>query len=270
MSKTVPQKNTIVTTTPTIVTIPVSDNQKKQFEQTFLTQTEARKKYGLPSGQYLIATMDNDEHVALVKRITTNDFIILATTTAQSDGYNERSFVLEPKQASGKYLYLAIPYWKHLFTIKVFDAEKNEFLALPPEQKNIERFEPDAIAITEDRLLYIGNNETTPGCTPKNYLDCTDWGRFLNVISIHTAYQTENTAPTKIGELPKGYSYAKKVFPPNLMGDVLLPAGTISWGEGEKITATIYSDKKTLEYNTPDREALETITITPEQTYATL
>ena len=189
--------------------------------------------------------------------IKTGSYKILADVGDIAGG-----LILEPKGLD--ILLVETDSWKDSFYYNIFDLKKKRMLHDPTSYPLVS--EPNAISPDEDHLLFIIDAETS-GCAPENPYACVDYGRYLQSLEIvvpSAKNQNADFQAINFARLPKGYTYAESLYPPNLMADGLRSAGKVTW-TAAWIKVNIYSDAKDIDYGDPPRTPLRTISVTFDQ-----
>ncbi|MFH1078108.1 MAG: hypothetical protein V1745_02390 [Patescibacteria group bacterium] len=255
----------VVSVTPTIlptsIDFVITPELKAAFEKDFASETDLRTSNGLPPGHYFTSIIADASYI--IRRDGPGTYEILGLGGVQTiDGLP----ILEPKGQGLLYLY--VEPWKDYGYWQVFDLKERRILNSDSPLRIVYW---NAISPTEDQLIYIGD-EADKKCPAENqhWSNCAvDYGRYLIVkdLTYSDSEKDRMVDPfdgTIFARLPAGYSYAKTVYPPNLMGEGLRSAGDVTWTD-KGIRAKIYSDATPVEYPGPERTALRSITVRLDQ-----
>jgi len=253
--------------TTTEATTTSSAEQPPTLEEEYQRDTATRKACGLPPSPYFFSDQgDVNGPVFLMERRGNGEYTALTDDISNDVGYSSGMgracgdsgsdvVILEPKNRS--VLYILSTFEKDGMHVDEFDLTKKVFMKTDLSSGTQGGLQLNfKIAPTEDRLLYVADlMETCGGPFPDNTQKCTDFERSLYLQDLQTG------KVAIFAKLPKGYSYTRSVYPPNLMGEGLRSRGDVSWIDANTIRAVIYSDKTPLEYNGPERAPLKTITV---------
>lgn len=244
--------------------VVITDALMAQFAKEHEAQTEHRKASSLTPGHYLFSRVGSA--LMLVRRGAVNSYEIISHNLASSTfgeavesslwGGETNSIVLLLEPKSRQELYFVTAYGKGESRVFLFDLMKKTTKEVGTAGLTVDY----TVAPTEDRLATVGVGKLK-ACTTTSPVDqaCDDFGRFVDIHDLRT------NAHTAIATLPVGNSYAREVYPPNMMAEGLRPLGSLAWKEAGMITAEIYSDGVKMEYPGTDRASLGTITFKPDQ-----